>query len=257
MFSQHLRGVRDLSPASWIAPCLTGRPGTVTGTVPAGYPAYARICHPAEAGDRLATWAEVAAETGGRVHPTMQWHALVGSSDPLNAEGSLWRGGNPRRGQLVPEVLGPLCNVLADHTGTAETCWFCIWEGYGWIHGSPQVGILGSDEHIPPAFDPEYLEGPRVSHPGRDYLLCTGALPDALSIGRQYAPDWFQSQPFNLWWPADRAWCVASEIDFDSTLVGGSPALIDTLLRSPQFDAWPIQPDDSLRADADQINVSG
>jgi hypothetical protein len=41
----------DVSPAEWIAPRLTGGFGAVTRTVPCGYPAYARICHPAGARD--------------------------------------------------------------------------------------------------------------------------------------------------------------------------------------------------------------
>lgn len=32
-------------------------------------------------------------------------------------------------------------------------------------------------------------------------------------------------------WPEDRAWYLASEVDFDSTLIGGSRALVDDLLR--------------------------
>jgi len=34
----------------------------------------------------------------------------------------------------------------------------------------------------------------------------------------------------NLWWPDDRAWCVASEIDLDETFVGGTRTLIDDIL---------------------------
>ncbi len=47
---------------------------------------------------------------------------------------------------------------------------------------------------------------------------------------------------------------MASEIDFDSTLVGGSTQLIDDVLQSPALDSWPVQPDDSLAADADRVN---
>jgi hypothetical protein len=55
-------------------------------------------------------------------------------------------------------------------------------------------------------------------------------------------------------WPGDRAWFVASEIDFDSTLVGGSAGLIEAILETPELDAWPLGPDDSLTYDADRIN---
>ncbi len=122
-----------------------GEPGTVTGTVPSGYAAYARICHPAEdRNGRLVTWAEVAQATGRQAHPLMQWHAVVGSPDSLNMKGSLWPGDNPERGNLVPEVLGPLCGLLADHTATADQCSFCLWEGWGWIHGTPASAVFSS-----------------------------------------------------------------------------------------------------------------
>jgi hypothetical protein len=56
-------------------------------------------------------------------------------------------------------------------------------------------------------------------------------------------------------WPSDRAWFLASEIDFDSTLVGGTRDLIESILDNPGLDAWPVGPDDSLAYDADRINL--
>jgi hypothetical protein len=226
-----LRVCDDVSPGAWIATRLTGEIGTVTGTVPSGYPAYVRICHPApDQGRAPVSWAEVARTTGRQVHPLMQWHALVGSRDHLNMRGSLWRGGNPKRGDLAPEVLGPLCALLGEgHTGDAGRCYFGLWEGWGWEDGS-----ASRPRGLRPAMPrPRRLAFPtcrlsRVSH----------------RIG----------QSPNLFWPADRAWCVASEIDFDSTLLGGTVDLIGAILHSPTFDAWPVVPADSLTLDADQIN---
>jgi hypothetical protein len=63
---------------------------------------------------------------------------------------------------------------------------------------------------------------------------------------------WWQSP--NLFWPADRSWCVASEIDFDSTLVGGSRDLVDAVLAHPGLEVWPVSAGDSLAWDADTIN---
>ena len=135
------RGVRvpdDVSAPAWIASRLEGRFGAVTRPVPSGFAAYARICHPAtDRAGRLTTWTEVARETGRQAHPSMQWHALVGSADPLNMTGSLWPGDDPQRGNLVQEVLARLCDVLADHTATPERCFFCLWDGWGWIGSSP------------------------------------------------------------------------------------------------------------------------
>ena len=58
----------------------------------------------------------------------------------------------------------------------------------------------------------------------------------------------------SLFWPADRSWCVATEIDYDSTLVGGSGRLVSDLLATSDLEAWPIAPDDSLQFGADRVN---
>jgi hypothetical protein len=266
MWTEDLRVSEDISAAAWIAPRLSGAFGAVTRTVPSGYPSYVRICHPAAERDgSRASWSRVAQATGRQTHPLMQWHALVGSPDPLNLRGSLWRGRDPERGNLIPEILGPLCDLLADHTATPEQCFFCLWEGYGWIQGGfPITRAVRAGARIPPgfrfeevsrpAFSLEDLSRPRVQLPHRDYLLLVGSLATALQIGSWPAADWFIPQSPNLFWPADQAWCVASEIDFDSTLVGGTPQLIDAILQARTFDSWAVQPDDSLAADADRIN---
>jgi hypothetical protein len=82
-----LRPSDDASPADWLAPRLTGAIGTVTGTVPAGYVAYARILHPSARDDRWFTWAEVAKTTGRQPHALMQSH--LPQRDYLLFEGSL------------------------------------------------------------------------------------------------------------------------------------------------------------------------
>jgi hypothetical protein len=47
---------------------------------------------------------------------------------------------------------------------------------------------------------------------------------------------------------------VQSEVDLDSTVVGGSRALVDELLASPDLEAWEVERGDSLEAWADEIN---
>ncbi len=201
----------DVSAGAWMAPRLRGEFGAVTLTVPSGYERYARVCHPAtdECGAPV-SWLEVAARTGRNAHPTMQWHALVGSSDHLNFRGSLWPGTPPRRGDLAPAALAALCAILAEHTATGNDCLFALWAGYGWIE--------------------EELGRPQLLLPHREYLLFAGPLSAVSRLGDRHGLAGFEPQSPNLFWPADRAWCVASEIDFDSTLVGGTRALIAAIL---------------------------
>jgi hypothetical protein len=252
----HVTG--DVSSAAWIAPQLGGGFGAVSRTVPRCYPAYARICHPAsDPGGRPVSWTEVAAITGRQAHRLMQWHALVGSRDALSLTGSLWRGSHPQRGNLDQDVLVALCGLLGDYTTAAAECFFCIWEGYGWIQAEPKRVRFFSDENAradelsrAPAFSAEELRQPCVELPHRRYHLLTGPLPAAARL--VWPP--FRQSP-NLFWPADRAWCTATDLDFDSTLVGGGKKLINEILEAPGLDAWPVEPHDSLAADADQINA--
>lgn len=267
MWTDALEVSADPSAAAWIAPRLGGEFGAVTLAVPSGYEGYVRICHPAlDDDDAPVGWSEVANATGRRVHPLMQWHALVGSADYLNMRGSLWRGGDPERGNLSPDVLGALCGLLAKYTADPGHCYFCLWDGWGWIDGDGVLGTLvlttddaadanrDSEAPVKPAFSPEEPMRPRVKLPHRDYLLLTGPLSAATQIGYWPTPGWFLPQSPNLFWPTDRTWCVASEIDFDSTLVGGTNQLIEAILETPTLDAWPVGPDDSLAYDADHIN---
>jgi hypothetical protein len=58
----------------------------------------------------------------------------------------------------------------------------------------------------------------------------------------------------NLWWPDDRSWCVASEIDFPYTYVGGPTKLIEEILAHPLLEALPATVDQGITADSDSVN---
>jgi len=50
----------------------------------------------------------------------------------------------------------------------------------------------------------------------------------------------------NLWWPTDRAWCVATEIDLTWTYVGGASAMIECLFTDEWIEAVSAEPGDPL-----------
>ena len=53
-------------------------------------------------------------------------------------------------------------------------------------------------------------------------------------------------QTANLWWPDDRAWCVATEIDFMSTYVGGSRRCVQALVDHRGLEAMLVEPGDGI-----------
>ncbi len=50
----------------------------------------------------------------------------------------------------------------------------------------------------------------------------------------------------NVWWPEDRAWCVATDIDLCDTYVGGSLECVQAVLDHPDLEALPTSLDATL-----------
>ncbi len=92
-------------------------------------------------------------------------------------------------------------------------------------------------------------DGP-VHLSGRDYHLGRGPVRSACAIGELHTVEshtaeggwWLVPQSPNLCWPEDRAWFVATEIDFDSTLVAGTRDLVDDLLAHDVLEALEVPP---------------
>ncbi len=251
--------------AVWIRPRIDSA-SSVGWVVPTGFDAYARVLHPVEEAytGELITWAHVAAETGRTVHPLVQWHRLVGSDDYVDRRDADWDRGAPRTGHLHPTALGALLRPLVEHTTTPDDCWFCLWEGYGVINPPPgsravTTSWTGSsplpETAVAPSVVPEdVVRGARIGFLQRDYLLLHGPAASARFLGEQVTPDWFLPQSPNLFWPDDHAWCVGSDIDLDSTLIGGSAALIDQLIDSDELEVWRVHPEDVVHSEGDRIN---
>ena len=236
MSMEGLRSAPDAIPAEWVAGGLGGFAESVLSVVPAGFEAYARIFHPAwraaAGGEVPVPWRDVAAHNGRVAHRAMQWPHITGSYRTVHGETQpgLWDR-EPEEGTL-PEALAPvLASLLAQHTWTPEQCWFAVWEGHGCL-------ALGEDE--PPAFE----------IPQRRMLLLTGAVTAAAST--VCSPPWYQTA--NLWWPQDRTWCVATEIDFMSTYVGGTRQCVEALTRHDGLEAMLAEPGDGVTWAGDVIN---
>jgi hypothetical protein len=241
----------DVHQADWIAPRLTPWEGeyTITIVVPAGFEAYARVLHPAETpdnGGRLVRWADVAAWSGMPLRRDAQFHSIAlpptapGGPPPYGSQG-------PQEGSLYVPDAEVLAAIVRDWTATPEDCWFCVWDGFGWDTGSTFTFTeTGRPSEIieEPGRDPvpgPVREGPRVRLPHRNYFLYRGPAEAVATLARL---DGTWGQCPNIWWPADRAWCVASEIDLQWTYIGGPRGLIDAILADGRVEALPAAPDD-------------
>jgi hypothetical protein len=250
----------DLTAAAWIAPRLGAFASGVRGVIPGGFEAYVRILHPAESADEPARWSTVAAATGKVAHALMQFHTLVGVGPyESDVDSAAWTGTVPDQGDLEPESLAALLDVLARHTASLDKCWFGVWEGYGWLPGGPRITFVAtSDGTLPPAAADRHFAAidydARVELPKRNYLLFSGPLDAAVEIGDWPTREWFLPHSPNICWPDDVSWFVATEIDLFCTYVGGSRALIDELLNDDRLEVWEAHLDDPITYDSDLLN---
>ena len=214
----------------------------VTGMVGPDFSAYARIFHPLDDGPDAQRWADVAQLHGRTMHASAEWDRINDVPDDLR--GARGFPGDPRIGKLDVHALSDLCVILTGHTGTPEQCWFAVWEGWGWQHsGGFSMGrSTSSDEPLPPLeMAPQEwqldLTGPTFALPGRDYHLFGGPVDAATRIGHWITKEWFDAQSPSIFWPEDHSWCVATEVDADTTLVGGSRDLIAEVTNSSLLEA--------------------
>jgi hypothetical protein len=154
-----------------------------------------------------------------------------------------------------------VCGILAAHTADPDHCYFGLRTIQSWEE-SFSADELKPLLRLPLGRDHIVLAGPlsavdqitrHHSNAGRGSAVMVAWKRDGPGIERP-SIEWDSRDVPNLIWPEDRSWLVASEIDFDSTLVGGSAELIKAIVESPALEAWQVEPTDSLAADADQIN---
>lgn len=98
---------------------------------------------------------------------------------------------------------------------------------------------------------PRWKDHASTCRPGTT-CFSNGPLEAAVDLGSRVA--FFVPQSPNLFWPADLAWCVATEIDLPYTYVGGSAALVEDVLAHPALEAWPAEPSDPVSYDSDDVN---
>ncbi|MFE7197954.1 hypothetical protein [Microbacterium oxydans] len=318
--------ISDPSAGAWLRERLDAGYETMHGVVPRGYPAYARIFHPAivrslpgravptaevlvrmpeseqhalMAGfvDEQVSWAETATAFNTILHPLAQWQRLVRTPPDSDWGTRMAPDGReftaPMEGELEPAHLAAIAAHLVDHTQTPDSGFAALWEGRGGLLGF--FGITPSRSFLTFSDDPnhqamldrsardpfnnvfrrptwqegilsrEISEGPRFALPGRDHVLFS-APPRAFAD-----PEWVLQVPWrdrpaeehgfpassqspSLLWPEDRSWVMVSEVDFDSTIVAGSPALVEALCADERLEALPIPEGADLTWGADTVN---
>jgi hypothetical protein len=235
----------------------------VGSVVPSGFAAYARIFHPAwtsrDWNPEEVRWSDVAAWAGRQVHREMQFHTVAAPIVPKGPDDPRPWSDEPRLAVLSKPQARALVKLLPTFTSSHDDCWFCLWDGYGYVTGATAtVTAFKQGPPLPGARRPRRwnlrMPSPkaignlpdrkRVSLPGRNYFLFRG--PISKAEGWEDGP--------NLWWPEDRAWCVASEIDLPYTYVGGTQELVDAIVKHPAIEALQAEVNDGITYNSDKLN---
>lgn len=319
--------ISDTSVGDWLRERLDASWVDMHVVVPHGFPAYARIFHPASVRslpdravpsydewerlsddeqqrligqfvDSPALWREAADAFGSTFHPQAQWQHLVKTPPETDWNTRIAPDGreftSPDDGSMTPELFACVASHLTEHTTTPRDGFAAIWGGFGGLLGffgdtPSRATLIMSDNPVhekmlgqsirdrfnnpfrkavwqPGILSDEISKGPRLELPGREYVLFTAG-PAGFAD-----PHWVLDAPWrdrpleaqgfppaalhpNLVWPADRAWAMVSEIDYDSTIVAGSPELIAAICADPTLEALPLAEGSALHWDADTINA--
>ncbi len=121
-------------------------------------------------------------------------------------------------GELDELTASALVEVMGTATTTPDDVVVAVWEGWGDVPVQRFPGAARLDTQARGHF---LLRGP-----------LTGVLASVSASG-------LDRPTAGLWWPADRTWFVATEIDFEWTFVAGEPSLIERLVGDPRLEAAP------------------
>jgi|KBSMisStaDraftv2_1062788.scaffolds.fasta_scaffold38255_1 hypothetical protein len=260
---QPFRIETDVAETEWIDQRLDqsrSSPPTVGFIVPSGFESYARLLHPGrrylgESHEErtLLRWREIADVRGKMIHPEVELHALIDNADEwdyhhwkaISVGGGEW---SPPDEALHDTEALPLLSILRSATSAGDG-WFMLWNGYGDLRrrGFETVpwGTIHRLDGDPPDVPAELL-GSVWAY--RHYYVFRGPLA-GLST-------WFEWRPEapNYFWPDDKAWIVATEIDGFSTYVGAPRHQIEEILMSPFFEALPCELGHRFDGIGDPIN---
>ena len=229
-----LEPVHEVSVADWLVKKCLRWPRTSVGLnqFPVGYEACVRVLHPAsiftEGKEHIPVrWSEVASWEGHTVRELTEFHEIT----DIYKWNGMEIGSRPDEGKLPSKECEILAGIVRGFTETPELCFFSSWDG-----------------HCQVEMDPSFALRPKFKIFDREYYLFRGDLNPA------FAGKAFEFESPAHWWPADRAWCIYTDIDGMYTLIGGSAACIEAVLNHPELEALPITLDARVDCGGDTLN---
>jgi hypothetical protein len=186
----------------------------VGALVPSSFPAVGQVLHPwwdPEA--EPISWRSLADRLGfdsvTALDDTREMFEIPAAQDA---------GYSSSPGELDAFTAETLVEVLASATTTPDDVFVAVWDGWGDApaHRFPGAAHLDTE--------------------ARGHFLLRGPLTGAL---HSVAVSNLDRPTAGLWWPADRAWFVATEIEFEWTFLAGHASLMDALHAEERLEVAP------------------
>lgn len=186
----------------------------VSSLVPSSLPAVCQVLHPWWGPDpEPISWRAAASRFGFASVAEFDRSRGMGSDRAAQRAGLY-----AERGQFDNVTAGALIDNLTNATTTAHDVFVAVWDGWGDVPAQRFPGAA------------------RLATPRRGHFLLRGPLTGVLA---SIAASNSDRPAAGLWWPADRSWFVATEIDFEWTFVGGRPTLMESLYADQRLEAAP------------------
>ena len=252
---------------TWDAPGLPF--GSVAWLVPdsdsAGFDTFTRLFHPISGGPSPSAdtrWRDLAVSRGLEWHPEIQFASLTSADDPHQA----------RLANLGQERIERVLRHVVEVAGEDVMCVAALSDIDAWA--SPPVPAPAPTPAPAPAPAPGSRrdDGAGTFGVSRDALDRAGRLTGPPPLHRTYrrfeihASDvsrfgvnvagamFIPTQP-TLLIAADGSFCLATDPDYDSTILASSHALQNSVLRDEALESIAIDRTASLLHDADHINA--
>lgn len=209
--------------ASFLTERLTDFASSVVSIVPEGYNTYLRILHPATkkgVPSHLMSWTEIGHGLEYEVNGSTQWETLVNLPHASKIMSEIE---HPQEGTLPLNVAEALRNVLSLYSSTTnQACYYGVWIGFGCLTS-------------------EVTRGPLFEIPERQFHLLEGSLE---LLTKSCSNDIYQS--VNLCWPTTNEWCIATEIDFNSTYIACDDKLAKLMLSNSELEIFRVSQTDKV-----------
>jgi hypothetical protein len=164
-----------------------------------------------------------------------QYESLLRVDAPAATDGNWWTA--------YRDLFDSVASIGERHTSSPDRAWFAIWDGHGFDRAETQRAwreppsgeaerrkrdaererLRDEDRGRNAAISTALKRIPRFDRPARSYYLLQGTVRAVTNLRYPDGDDWRNP---DLFWPDDRRWFVATDVDFWSLYVGGPGGFI-------------------------------